>query len=285
MQTHPKAGWGDLAAASTAERQEIYRWLFKTSRKHRQDFRIRILKEEEAFNRVLKDWRAQGYPFAQIVPSYATAIGSSGDRPDALARLMGIILNDGVDVPITNIERVTFASQTPFETALDYSAPRKPVRVFAPEVARTLKRTLASVVEGGTAVRMKQTFVDANGDALVMGGKTGTGDNRFKTFDAAGNIINSRAVDRTSTFAFFLGDRLFGTITAYVPGEAADDYHFTSSLALQLLKSIAPSVQRLIDTPEASDQIALYGGAQLQAARITAPLQGVADASKISALP
>jgi membrane peptidoglycan carboxypeptidase len=285
MQTHPKAGWAELTTASTQERQDIYSWLFKTSRKHRQDFRIRILKEEEAFNRVLKDWRAQGYPFAQVVPSYATAIGSSGDRPDALARLMGIILNDGVDVPITNIDRVTFASQTPFETALDYTAPRKPVRVFAPEVARTLKRTLASVVEGGTAVRMNKTFVDAAGAPLTMGGKTGTGDNRFKTFDAAGNVIESRAVDRTSTFVFFLGDRLFGTITAYVPGEAADDYHFTSSLALQLLKSIAPSVQQLIDTPEAPEQIAVYSGTQVQEARVTTPLQGVADATKVSALP
>lgn len=274
MQSHPKATWAEYTVASTYQRQEIYGWLFKTNRKHRQDFRIRILKEEEAFNRVLKDWRAQGYPFAQIVPSYATAIGSSGDRPDALARLMGIIINDGVDMPITNIEHVSFASHTPFETALGYSAPRAPKRVFAPEVARTLKRTLNSVVEGGTAIRLNNTFLAPDGSPLAIGGKTGTGDNRFKTFDAAGNVIDSRAVDRTSTFVFFLGDRFFGTITAYVPGEDADQFSFTSSLALQLLKSIAPTVQRLIDAPPAQHHLAVYGE-QAQAARITTSLTGV----------
>jgi membrane peptidoglycan carboxypeptidase len=274
MQSHPKATWAEYTVASTYQRQEIYNWLFKTNRKHRQDFRIRILKEEEAFNRVLKDWRAQGYPFAQIVPSYATAIGSSGDRPDALARLMGIIINDGVDLPITNIEHVAFASHTPFETALAYSAARAPKRVFAPEVARTLKRALTSVVEGGTAIRLNNTFLAPDGSHLAIGGKTGTGDNRYKTFNAAGNVIDSRAVDRTSTFVFFLGDRFFGTITAYVPGEDADQFSFTSSLALQLLKSIAPSVQRLIDAPPAQHQLAVYGQ-QAQAARITTPLQGV----------
>ena len=100
-----------------------------------------------------------------------------------------------------------------------------------------------------------------------MGGKTGTGDNRFKTVDAAGNVIESRAVDRTSTFAFFLGDRFFGTITAYVPGEDADKYSFTSALALQLLKGISPTVQRLIDTPEVREQIAVYGREPIQEAR------------------
>lgn len=282
MQTHPNATWADYTTASTEERQDVYNWLFKTTRKHRQDFRISILKEEEAFNRVLKDWRNQGYPFAQIVPSYATAIGSSGDRPDALAKLMGIIINDGVDVPITNVERIAFASQTPFETELAYTAARSPKRVFAPEVARTLKRALESVVEGGTAVRLSKAFTAPDGTPLEMGGKTGTGDNRFKTVDAAGNVIESRAVDRTSTFVFFLGDRFFGTITAYVPGEDADRYSFTSALALQLLKGIAPTMQRLIDTPEVQDQIAVYGREPIQEARAIVPVQSLTSAAKIS---
>jgi hypothetical protein len=38
------------------------------------------------------------------VPSYATAIGSSADRPLALAELMGIIVNDGQRRP-TEAER------------------------------------------------------------------------------------------------------------------------------------------------------------------------------------
>jgi len=115
-----------------------------------------------------------------------------------------------------------------------------------------------------------------------MGGKTGTGDNRFKTVDAAGNVIESRAVDRTSTFAFFLGDRFFGTITAYVPGEDADKYSFTSALALQLLKGISPTVQRLIDTPEVREQIAVYGREPIQEARAIVPVQSLPGAAKIS---
>ncbi len=280
LQSHPKATWSEYTSASTYQRQEIYGWLFKTSRKQRQDSRIRILKEEEAFNRVLKDWRAQGYPFAQIIPSYATAIGSSGDRPDALARLMGIILNDGVDVPVANIDRISFAGATPFETEMAFSAPKAPVRVLAPEVARTLKRTLTSVVEGGTAVRLHNTFHSPDGTPLTVGGKTGTGDNRFKVFNAAGNVIESRAVDRTSTFVFFLGDRFFGTITAYVPGEDADNYSFTSALALQLLKAISPTIQRLIDAPPAQSNFAAAYDVRdhLKEARVSVPLDGVAGA-------
>lgn len=41
------------------------------------------------------------------------AIGSSGDRPDALARLKGIVLNDGVQLPTVDVERGQFAADTP----------------------------------------------------------------------------------------------------------------------------------------------------------------------------
>jgi hypothetical protein len=51
-------------------------------------------------------------------------------------------------------------------------------------------------------------------------------------------------VDRTATFVFFLGDRFFGTITAYVPGAVAANYHFTRAIAVQLLKAIQNSAAR-----------------------------------------
>jgi hypothetical protein len=38
---------------------------------------------------------------------------------------------------------------------------------------------------------------------------------------AGGRLISQRVVDRTAIFVFFLGDRFFGTITAYVPGSVA----------------------------------------------------------------
>jgi hypothetical protein len=49
----------------------------------------------EAFVEIHTAWKRVGYPFGYLVPSFATAIGSSADRPAALAELVGIILNDG----------------------------------------------------------------------------------------------------------------------------------------------------------------------------------------------
>jgi membrane peptidoglycan carboxypeptidase len=255
LQTHPKAGLADAVAASTAERQEVYGWLFKTHNERAQDVRIRVLQEEDAFNGILEDWRRQGYPFGHLVPSLASAIGSSGDRPDALAHLMGIILNDGVEIPTVDIERVHFAAETPFETDMALK-PEAPKRVLAPEVAATLRRALLGVVREGTGTRAKGAFRAADGSALAVGGKTGTGDNRYETFAAAGKLIDSRVVDRTATFVFFIGDRFYGTVTAFVPGADAANYHFTSALAAQLLKSLAPEIQPLIDGTATAQQTA-----------------------------
>ena len=250
LQQTPNAPRGGMLTASTTQRQDVYQWLFKTTHRIRQDERIKVLREEDAFKRILEEWRGQGYPFTQIIPSYATALGSSGDRPDALARLMGIIINDGVDVPIATIESLQFGARTPYETDLKYAPQRRPVRVFAPEVAATLRTALLGVVEEGTAVRIRNVFTDARHAPLPVGGKTGTGDNRFKTFDSNGDVIDSRSVDRTATFAFFIGDRFFGTVTAYVPGPESDKYSFTSSIVVQLLKSLSPDVQKLMrETP------------------------------------
>ena len=197
-----------------------------------------------------------------MIPSLASALGSSGDRPDELARLMGIILNEGVDLPISTVERVTFASATPFEIELKYAPPRRPVRVFAPEVAGVLRRALLDVVEEGSAIRVHNTFRDADQQPIPVGGKTGTGDNRFKTFDANGNVTDSRSVDRTATFAFFVGDKIFGTITAYVPGPYSENYTFTSSIAVQLLKTIAPEVLGLMKKDVEPNVIALGGNTE-----------------------
>jgi len=46
---------------------------------HKQNTRIPILLEEDAYDRILRDWRRQGYPFGHLVPSYGGAIGSSDD--------------------------------------------------------------------------------------------------------------------------------------------------------------------------------------------------------------
>jgi membrane peptidoglycan carboxypeptidase len=258
LRTHPKAPLADALGASTAQRQEVYAWLFKTHNEHAQDVRIRVLQEEDAFNGVLEGWRRQGYPFDHLVPSLASAIGSSGDRPDALAHLMGIILNDGLEFPTVDIERLHFARDTPFETDMALK-PEAPKRVLAPEVAATLRRALMGVVREGTGTRAKGAFHGPDGSVLAVGGKTGTGDNRYDTFASAGKLIDSRVVDRTATFVFFIGDRFYGTITAFVPGADAANYHFTSALAAQLLKSLAPEIQPLIDGTSTVTQTASAG--------------------------
>ena len=114
---HPQAPRSEVLAQSAAERQEVYRWLFRPARWEAQNKRIRILMEEDAFLQIAKAWQRLGYPFENLVPSYATAIGVSGDTPKALAEVAGILLNDGVRHPAVSIRELQFAQQTPMETS------------------------------------------------------------------------------------------------------------------------------------------------------------------------
>ena len=247
LQEHPNATRDEVMEASADARQEVYGWLFKSRSLHKQNRRIRILLEEDAFDRILQDWRRQGYPFGHLVPSYGSAIGSSGDRPDALADLMGLILNDGVRQPNVDLQRLHFAADTPYETEMTLEP--EPQRVLAPQVARTVRQALMGVVAEGTGTRLRGAYRSADGGLLPVGGKTGTGDNRLDRFGRGGRLISQRVVDRTATFVFFLGDRFFGTITAYVPGAVAGSYHFTSALAVQLLKALEPQLDPLLKSP------------------------------------
>jgi membrane peptidoglycan carboxypeptidase len=243
---HPSASWKEVASASSDVRQQVYSWLFKGSMR-KQDNRIRILLERAAFDRILDHWRSLGYPFEHLVPSLGTAVGASGDVPDALASLMGIILNGGVELPTESITQLRFAANTPYDTTLSRKA-AVPVRVMAPEIARTLRGVLMGVVTDGTASRLRGTYARPDGSPLPIGGKTGTGDNRIGRFTAGGGMIESRVLDRTATFVFFFGDRFFGTVTAYVPAPEAGRYHFSSALAVQLLKALQPELQPLLGT-------------------------------------
>ena len=247
LQNHQNASRDEVTAASADVRQEIYGWLFKAHSTHKQDVRIRILLEQDAFERILEDWQRQGYPFGHLVPALGTAIGSSGDRPDALADLMGIILNDGVRLPTVDLQRLHFAAGTPYDTEM--AVDPKPQRVLAPEIAAVVRQALSRVVAEGTARRLNGVYRAANGNLLPVGGKTGTGDNRVDHFGGGGRLISQRVLDRTATFVFFLGDRFYGTITAYVPGAIAGSYHFTSAMTVQLLKSIQPQLEPLLSSP------------------------------------
>jgi hypothetical protein len=77
----------------------------------------------------------------------------------------------------------------------------------------------------------------------VVGGKTGSGDNRYSTFAHGGRLIGSHAVNRTAVFAFYIGDRYYGVITAVVDGPQADQYVFTSALPVQILRMFTPELK------------------------------------------
>ena len=242
LRAAPKTSLNTLNEQGSDARREVYTWLFKTSRKNAQDIRIQSLLEVEAFDGLLNDWKRLGYPFDNITPSYATSIGSSGDRPAALAELMSILVNDGVRAPMISLTDLHFAAKTPYETRLS----RKPVkgeRLMPAEVAQTVRRALAQVVESGTAGRLAGTLKDAKNEPVTIGGKTGTGDHRFERYGKGGQLLESRVVNRTATFVFYLGDRYFGTLTALVPGEQAGKFGFTSSLTAQILKTLLPQLQ------------------------------------------
>jgi hypothetical protein len=242
LRHHAGATLAQTIQASAAERQAVYAWLFRTHQKNAQDIRIRTLLEIEAFGEIHRHWKRLAYPFESLVPSYATAIGVSGDRPAALAELIGIIVNGGMRYPTVRMEDLHFAAATPYQTNLQRT-PAAGEQVMKPEVAATLKRALAGVVKEGTARRLRGAFSLPDKTAFVVGGKTGTGDNRFGIYGPGGKLLESRAVNRTATFAFFLGERHFGVITAYVPGPLSDKYHFTSALPVQILKIMAPDLR------------------------------------------
>lgn len=236
---HPDATFTEVVKASQFERQEVYSWLFKSRHQSARDSRIRTMLEVEAFLDIHQRWQAVGYPFDHLVPSLATAIGSSGDRPAALAELMGIILNDGVRPRVLRIDTLHFAADTPYETRV-VNDPVPGKRVMPIEVAQALRGALSQVVDAGTAKRVAGSFKLADGTPLAMGGKTGTGDNRIEAIGAGGRILSSKSINRTATFVFYLGEHHFGTLTAFVPGQSAEHFTFTSALPVQVLKGMAP---------------------------------------------
>jgi membrane peptidoglycan carboxypeptidase len=241
LRRQPGATLDAVLAASRAERQEVYAWLFKTRQRSAQDLRIRTSLERDAFVQIHRSWRRLGYPFDSLTPSYASAIGASGDRPAALAELMGIIANAGARRPAQRIAALQFARDTPYETHFEpRDAGAEPL--MAPELAEIVHRTLVEVVEQGTARRLKGGLAGPDGRPIEVGGKTGTGDHRIRVMARDGSLVSERVVGRSATFVFTLGERYFGTVMAYVDGPEAARYRFTSALPVQLLKSVGPQL-------------------------------------------
>jgi hypothetical protein len=128
--------------------------------------------------------------------------------------------------------------------------------VLSEAITDVVRASLIGVVEGGTARRLKGGLRPANGKPLEVGGKTGTGEHLFKSYAAGGKLISSRTVNRSATFVFLIGDRFFGTMTAYVPEPYAANYKFTSGLTVQLLKSLTPTLLPMMETAASNPALA-----------------------------
>ena len=133
--------------------------------------------------------------------------------------------------------------------------PPAPRQVLVPEIAARVKQALVDIVEAGTARRLHGAFRYGDKAPLLVGAKTGTGDNRKKYFARGGQLVREEVVNRTATVVFFIGDAFFGNLTVYVPGPAAADFGFTSSLPAQLLSAMAPALQPLLDTDAAANRL------------------------------
>lgn len=283
LRAYPDAELSAVVAASVAERREASRWLFAKRLVHAQRLRIDIIVEVAAFERIAADWRRLGYPFEHLVPSLATAIGSSADRPGALAELMGIILNDGIRRPTVRIDQLRFAAATPFETLLARRA-ESGERVLPAEIAQVVRHTLLRVVDSGTARRVKGIYRDGDNQPIPLGGKTGTGDHRFQIVSASGTVTSSRVMNRAATFAFYMDDRYYGVVTAFVPGAKAAGYDFTSALPVQILKELRPALLPLIGGA-AADPDRCADGQRGDADPTGLPVAGAAKVSRRGTAP
>ncbi len=251
---HPQATHHELLTVSRPVRIDSYAWLFKPKLKRAQDTRIRIMLEQDAFAHIQKRWARLGYPFDHLVPSFATAIGSSADRPGALAELVGIILANGQKLPVERFETLEFGANTPYQTLLKQNIEGQAQQVLDPAITTVMKKVMREVVDNGTAKRVKDVYRDEQGTPLPVGGKTGTGDQRYDEFGRGGQLMSSRVLNRTGTFVFYIGDRFFGTITAHVAGEDAADYAFTSALSAQMLRALAPIINPLVNATQTAPE-------------------------------
>jgi hypothetical protein len=246
----PAADLASVQAAGADARRQAYTWLFRNTPAVRraQDRALRIILERQAFAPIREAWQRVGYPFADMVPSLGTSIGSSGDRPGSLAELVGILIADGIRHPVRRVEELHFGAGTPYETVMR-SRETPGTRVLPSEVAAVARMALADVVESGTASILRGALRAADSSVVVIGGKTGTGQNEVKTFGPGGRLISTRAISRKATFVFYIGDRFYGVATAYVEGPNAERFRFTSGLPLRVVKLLLPRISELLTAP------------------------------------
>ena len=200
-----------------------------------QNTRIRILLEQDAFARIYENWNRS---------AFRSASGAVARHRDRLLRRPagGARRADG------DHRMAAFGCRPPRSSSC--GSPRaRPMRpISAPSShpsascrpkSRTVQRALTGVVTNGTARRITRLY-RADGRSSV-GGKTGTGDNRFERFSAGrgADLVEGgqphrhlRVLSRRPLLRH--GYRLCGR-------DDADRFDFTSAIAVQFLKSSNPN--------------------------------------------
>ena len=64
-------------------------------------------------------------------------------------------------------------------------------------------------------------------------------------------MIKSKVMSRTAAFVFLIGDKYFGTVIAYVPGQQAENYKFTSALPVQIFRHLTTSMKTVLEPRKA----------------------------------
>ena len=81
FRSNSNLSWEELYNKSAEARRTGSAWLLTPRNRKAQDLRLRIRFERDAFARMTPYWQRLGFPFKTMVPSYATALGNSSDRP------------------------------------------------------------------------------------------------------------------------------------------------------------------------------------------------------------
>ena len=238
---HPEVGRESAKKQVNEELDVFYSWLLERDSKRSQNNKIYTMLEEDAFEPIKAHWQRMGWPFDDMIPSLSTALGASADRPEAIAKMMGILARDGKSYPVRRVDAVNIGVDTPYEVRLK-QGPLEPTQAIRPEVARAARNAIKQVVRAGTAVRIKELTEQPLFAELA--GKTGTGDHKKKSTTRYRTVVGE-AVSRTGVFAFTYDDRYFGIMTVYVDGKQAADYEFTSAMAASVFKQMAPVLSDL----------------------------------------
>lgn len=236
---HPNASYVELEKEAKEVIVDSYKWIWRADKAKARSRGIYQIAEIKAFEEIHKRWKRVGYSFNKLVPSLATAIGSSGDRPASLSLLMSVIIRGGMMCSERRFDEVRFGVGTPYETNMKFSG--RCERVLSKEVSEVVRAGIRGVVEKGTAIRLKGALGD-----VEIGGKTGTGQNNQHYRRGGVKTLN-----RTGTFVFHFGGKFYGSFTIFVSGDEAKRYSFTSSLPLKILTILIPYFEKIIKNHKA----------------------------------